>query len=321
MLGSKSNMTIPLLANGEVFGALSFSTLRHERNWAADDVAELKLVAQIIGNVVGRRRAEDKVDQLRRELAHTMRVASLGGLAEGLAHELNKPLAAILSNAQAARRFIAGGGIEPDELRNILDDIVRADKRAGNVIHNLRAMVSKRPADREPCCLNEIVAEVQALLHAELLSEHIEVRSTLTLGLPLVHAARVELQQVLVNLLVNAMHAMRDTPPAKRVIQVETRGEADSVLVSVRDHGHGIAPERVASVFEPFFSTKADGLGMGLSICRTIIETLQGCIKARNRAGGGAEFWITIPAMTAPEDFMISSLPPREMHDMITEVV
>jgi C4-dicarboxylate-specific signal transduction histidine kinase len=253
-------------------------------------------VAQTIGNVIGRQRAEEKADQLRRELAHTMRVASLGGLAEGLAHELHQPLAAILSNAQAARRFIAGSGIDPDELRAILDDIVRDDKRAGGVIHNLRAMVTKHPVAREQCCINEIVGEVLELLHAELQSKRVEVRAVLALDIPPTDSARVELQQVLMNLLVNAVEAMKATAESDRVIEVGTRLEGATVVLRVRDRGHGIPPERLAGIFDPFFSTKVDGLGMGLSICRTIVESHGGHIGARNRRSGGAEFTVSLPA-------------------------
>jgi PAS domain S-box-containing protein len=295
LYGPKSNVTIPLIANGQVFGAIAFSTLGVERTWREDEIAELKLVAQIIGNVVGRERAEMREEQLRGELAHAMRVAALGELAAALAHELTQPLAAILSNAQAARRFLADGEAELAELRAILDDIVRDDKRAGNVIHNLRAMVSKRPAMREACCLNELVREVLELMNGETIAERIEVRHTLAPVLPRVEAARVELQQVLVNLLINAIHAMKDTLPESRFIDIETRTEAENVVVSIRDRGHGIPPERLAGVFDPFFSTKANGLGMGLSICRRIIENHAGRIEARNEAEGGASFRFALP--------------------------
>jgi C4-dicarboxylate-specific signal transduction histidine kinase len=288
-------LTIPLIGNGHSFGALAFATLGEERDWREDELTELKLVAQIIGNVVGRQRAEMREEQIRAELAHAMRVATLGEMAATLAHELNQPLTAILSNAQAARRFIASGEIEPGELQAILDDIVRDDKRAGGVIHNLRAMVSKRPAVREPCCLNEIVKEVMELMNGQFIAEQIQVRSKLARALPRVNAARVELQQVLVNLLVNAVHAMENTAPDKRLIEVETCVGEDSIAVSIRDHGPGIPPERLEGVFDPFFSTKASGLGMGLSICRRIIENNAGRIEACNHADGGVSFTFHLP--------------------------
>src|SRR6185369_12576923 len=138
---------------------------------------------------------------------------------------------AILSNAQAALRFTADGTCDPDEMRAILNDVVRDDKRAGHVIHNLRAMVKKQPAIREACCLNELVREVIELIHSELIDAKIEVRSKPASKLPLVEAARVELQQVLMNLLVNARDAMGATPPERRMIDVETRVGPDLVTV------------------------------------------------------------------------------------------
>jgi signal transduction histidine kinase len=296
--GPKSNVTIPLIANGQVFGALAFATLGAERQWREDEIAELKLVAQIVGNVIGRQRAELREEQLRGELAHAMRVATLGELAAALAHELNQPLAAILSNAQAARRFLAGGEIDPNELRAILDDIVRDDKRAGGVIHNLRAMASKRPAVCETCCLNELVHEVMELMHGEMTAEKIELGPALAPALPRVEAARVELQQVLVNLLLNAAQAMKDTPHQRRRIEIETHGENGTVTVSVRDHGCGIPPERLDTIFNPFYTTKPSGLGMGLAICRRLIETHGGRIGARNHEAGGAIFSFSLPAIS-----------------------
>jgi PAS domain S-box-containing protein len=291
----KSNVTMPLIANGQIFGALAFATLGAERKWNPDEITELKLIAQIIGNVVGRQRAEMREDELRNELAHAMRVASLGELASTLAHELNQPLAAIVSNAQAGRRFIAGGTIEPEEFTAILGDIARDGKRAGAVIHNLHAMVSKRPALREPCSLNELIREVVELTRSEMMEKKIEVRDVLAPDLPLVEAARVELQQALLNLAVIAMSAMEGTPIDDRLLEIETRTEAGFVVVCIRDRGHGIPPERMTKIFDPFFSTKRNGLGMGLSICRRIIENHLGQIEARNDDDGGASFTFRLP--------------------------
>jgi PAS domain S-box-containing protein len=294
--GPKSNATFPLIANGKVFGALAFATLGVERTWREDELSELQLVAQIIGNVVSRQQAESREEELREELAHATRVATLGELAAALAHELNQPLTAILSNAQAARRFLMGGDFAEKDLLEILDDIVRDNKRAGGVIQNLRAMAAKRRAARETCCLNQLVCEVVELMHGEFVSEKTGVRQKLAAQLPQVEAARVELQQVLVNLFVNAVHAMEATPLKSRFIDVETRAENTAVFVNIRDHGRGIPPDRLPSIFEPFFSTKTNGLGIGLSICRRIIESHGGGIEARNHAGSGAEFTFWLPS-------------------------
>ena len=294
-LGPKSNVTFPLSANGQVFGALAFTVLGQERIWKEAELVELKLLAQIICNVVGRQRAEAREEQMRHELSHAMRVATLGEMSAALAHELNQPLAAILSNTQAARRFLAEGELDPHELAMILDDIVRDDKRAGAVLHNLRGMISKRRAERELCCLNELASEVVELMHSELIEGGVTVRLNLEPALPLVHAARVELQQVLVNLLVNAVHAMKGTARELRVIEVNTRADRDLTVIEVRDRGSGVPIDRLAAIFDPFFSTKNTGLGMGLSICRRIVENHEGWIEARNLPEGGACFTFALP--------------------------
>jgi PAS domain S-box-containing protein len=298
--GPKSTVTIPLIANGRVFGALAFATLGEERKWREDEILELKLVAQIVGNVLGRQRAELREEQLRGELAHAMRVATLGELAAVLAHELNQPLAAILSNAQAARRFVADGAIEADELRAILDDIVRDDKRAGRVIHNLRGMLNGTRAVPEACCLNHLVREVAELVNGEMVGQKIELRLTLAPALPRVQTASVEVQQVLVNLLLNAAQAMKDTPHELRHIDIETHCEDGAVTISVRDHGCGIPAEQLGKVFNPFYTTKSSGLGMGLAICRRLIEAHGGRIEARNHEGGGAMLSFSLPALLEP---------------------
>jgi C4-dicarboxylate-specific signal transduction histidine kinase len=298
--GVKSQVMIPLVASSSPYGAFTFSMFSVERRWREDEITDLKLAAQIIGHGFGLRRAELREEQLHSELVHTMRVATLGDMVTALAHELNQPLAAILSNAQAARRFIATGEIQPDELREILDDMVRDDKRAGSVIHNLRAMVSKRPAVREACRLNELITEVIALLHSDLIDANISVHSTLDPDLPCVEAAHVELQQVLVNLFSNAVHAMEKTACDSRVLAVETRVEGPAIVVLLRDHGPGIPPEKLSTIFNPFYSTKATGLGMGLSICRRIIENHGGRIEARNCSDGGAAFRFTLPIPVSP---------------------
>jgi signal transduction histidine kinase len=294
--GPKSNVTIPLLANKRVFGALAFATLGEQRSWREDEIAELKLVAQIIGNVLGQQRAEDRAEQLRAEIACSTRGAMLGELAAALAHELNQPLTAILSNAQAARRFVSAGMIEAAELRAILDDIIRDDKRAGGVIHNLRAMLNNVPVVSEPCSLNDLVQEVVEFLNGEMRGQGIELRQRLEPGLPRVLAAPVEIQQVLVNLLLNAAHAMKDTPREARYIEIETCSESCAAKLSIRDRGCGIPEENLGKIFNRFYSTRPSGLGMGLAICRRLIESHGGRINARNHESGGAIFSFSLPA-------------------------
>jgi len=283
-----------------VFGALAFATLGSEREWKEDEMTDLKLVAQIIGNVVGRQQAECRAEQLRSEIAHSTRAAMLGELAAALAHETNQPISAIVTNAQAARRFMSDGGINPEELNAILADIVRDGKRAGRVIHNLRTMLSKAPLNREVCSMNEIIREVLEFMAGEFIDEKIEVRRSLDQGLPQVEVERVELQQVLMNLLMNAIQAMKNTPRELRIIEISSNLESNALVVCIRDHGSGIPSEQISNIFAPFFTTKSSGLGMGLAICRRFIEAHSGRIEAGNHPEGGALFSFSLPVAAGP---------------------
>jgi C4-dicarboxylate-specific signal transduction histidine kinase len=192
--------------------------------------------------------------------------------------------------------------MEQEEVGAILDDIARDGRRAGGVVHHLRAMLSNTSPPREDCCLNEVIYEVTEFLHSEFVSQNIELRYFLDPSPPTVHAARVEMQQILVNLLMNAVQAMKDTPAANRRIDITTQAAKTKVTVKVRDHGSGIPPRELTSIFQPFFTTKSGGLGMGLSICRRIIEAHEGFIAACNHEDGGAVLAFSVPSLESPVD-------------------
>ncbi|MES2476978.1 MAG: ATP-binding protein [Verrucomicrobiota bacterium] len=294
----KSNATFPLIADGKVFGALAFATVTVERQWTEDELSGLKLVAQIFGHVICQRRAEARAEQLRDEIQRCSRASMLGELAAALAHEINQPLTAILGNAQAARRFLDQGNADPAEIRIIIDDIIRDDKRASAVVKNLRVMLDGSPARQENCCLNKIVREVAEFLHSEMKSGGVELKLDLASKLPPIRAARIEVQQVLINLIGNAAHAMADTPLEERHITLQTRTNGNRVNVLIQDRGHGIPHEHFDRIFEPFHTTRPDGLGMGLAICRRIASAHGGGIHAVNHQSGGAAFSFSLPIQT-----------------------
>ena len=220
----------------------------------------------------------------------------MGELATSLAHELNQPLAAILANAQAARRLLLAA--EPDiaEVRASLDDIVDDDKRAGEVIRRMRALVRKDEFRPEPVDLNEVVRDVRRLLAHDAARRGVTVTLELAPGLPPVRGDAVQLQQVVLNLLVNAFDAVAGCPHERRQVVVRTREHlAGAVELMVEDAGDGIPESHVRELFEPFFTTKQDGLGMGLSISRSILELHGGEISAQAAPGGGARFRCVLP--------------------------
>jgi two-component system sensor kinase FixL len=219
----------------------------------------------------------------------------LGELTSALAHELNQPLAAILSNAQAARRFMDAGNADPVEMREILEDIIRDDKRAGEVIHRLRAMLQKGEMSRERLSVEQVIAEAIALLNGELMVQGVDVQVHAAAQLLAVEAGRVELQQVLVNLLLNAARAMQELPSSERVIKIRIDAGDGDIVVAVEDRGQGIAADDLPRIFEPFFTTVSAGMGMGLAICRRIMQLHGGRIWAENNASGGATFFFSLP--------------------------
>jgi signal transduction histidine kinase len=294
--GTRSNVTFPLVTHGRVFGALAFATLTAEHHWTNEEVTSLELIAQIFSHAIGKRLAEERADQLRDEIRRTTRAAMLGEPAAVLAHEINQPLTTILANAQAARRFITQGSADAREIIAILDDIILADKRAAELIRNLREMFGDKPIHQEYLCLNEVVAEACALFANDPSNDGVILRFDPGQLPPRIKLARVEIQQLLVNLITNAGHAMRDTAPEQRRILIQTRSGDGMIQLSVRDHGHGIPPEHLDRIFEPFHTTRSDGLGMGLAICRRIAEAHGGTLKAANRGTGGAIFTFSLPS-------------------------
>ena len=245
-------------------------------------------------DVTERRRAEVEARLRLQELAHFTRVSAMGELTASLAHQLNQPLTGILTNAQAARRLLDDKPPQLKEIRSILDDIVDDDRRAADVIQQLRELLQKGRSDHSLLDLNSVVQDVARLVSSDALIHSVVITEDLTPEMPIVRGNRVELQQVVLNLLLNALDAVRDTPDSRRV-EVRTRIEPPGVEVLVRDTGRGLDDGLEARIFEPFFSTKPGGMGMGLSIARSIVDSHGGRISARPVSPRGAEIRFVLP--------------------------
>jgi PAS domain S-box-containing protein len=242
------------------------------------------------------RENERRYREAQLELAHANRVATMGQVTASIAHEVNQPITAAVTYALAARRWLSAEPPNFDEVDDALSLIVKEGNRAGEVVGRIRALIKKAPARKDAVAINDAVLEVIALTRTEAANNSVSVRTQLADGLPRVQGDRVQLQQVLLNLIINAIEAMRDVGEAERELLVSTRHEPDGVSVEVRDSGPGFTPAALERVFEAFYTTKPDGLGLGLSICRSIIEAHDGRLWARANVPRGAIFEFTVSA-------------------------
>jgi C4-dicarboxylate-specific signal transduction histidine kinase len=242
----------------------------------------------------GRRRSQAALRESEHELAHLGRVALVGELSTALAHEMKQPLAAILANVSVGQRLLQADGATTAELRAILEDIAADDRRARDVIDHLRDLVKKNGTKVQVLSTNAVVSEVLALVRSDLQRRGVLVSTRLGEPAPLVLGDRVELQQVVLNLVLNACDAMSDTGPGERLLVVSTAAEGHA-RIEIRDRGSGIAPDALTKIFEPFVTTKQDGLGLGLAICRSIVTAHGGNISATNNPEHGTTFTVSLP--------------------------
>ena len=264
-----------------------------------DNVAER--LGRIAERLITAERLRDQEQLLRERLTHLSRVSTMGEMASSLAHELNQPLTAVATYAQALRRLAASGSMEDDELLTVLDRIAAEAIRAGNIVHRLKELVRRRETRREPCDVNALIRDVEHLATADARLHDAQLDFDLADDLPRVNADGIQIQQVVLNLIRNAVDAMEDTDPAVRVVTVCTGvHDGDAVLVQVSDLGCGTLEDQHDLLFQPFFTTKQTGLGVGLSISKSIIVAHGGRMWfTPNPAGRGTTFCFTLPSSGA----------------------
>src|SRR5215467_7669350 len=261
-----------------------------------DEAGKPERLLGISIDITARKQAELEAQRDRAELSHLSRVALMGEMSASIAHELNQPLAGILSNAAAGQRFIDRGDVNLREIREMFGDIIADSRRASGVVRGIRGLVKKEQVERRSVDLNEVVMDALRMASPDAVLRSCQLETSLDANLPAIDGDPVQLQQVLLNLMINAFDAMRDTPVPRRKVVIATESNGDgTVRTSVRDYGAGISKEMQEQVFDPFFSTKSEGLGMGLAIVRSIVEAHGGTITAENVDDGGARFEFVLP--------------------------
>jgi C4-dicarboxylate-specific signal transduction histidine kinase len=247
-------------------------------------------------DVTAAKRAAEELHKTQAALAHVTRVTTLGELTASIAHEVNQPLGALIANAEACRRWLDQGTPTLDKARRSVEMIIKDGHRAGEVIRGIRALSQKNSPQMAPLDINDVVNQVIVLVQREVLSHAVSLRMELAPAVPAVLADRVQLQQVLINLVINGIEAMQPVTDRPRQLVIRSRqDEADQVLVTVTDCGIGISATNADQLFNPFFTTKSGGMGMGLSICRSIIEAHGGRLSASGNVGVGSTFQLALP--------------------------
>ncbi|MER9608356.1 ATP-binding protein [Mesorhizobium sp. M0312] len=246
-------------------------------------------------DITERRHAQDAIQQAQAELAHAARVATLGELTASIAHEVSQPLMAIVTNGEAGMRWLRRDPPNLEEVETALGRAVAEGRRASGIVKRIRAFLKKAPSHRGELVLSALVEDATALVQRELARANVQLQVDIQAGIPNVHGDRIQLQQVLVNLMINAAHAMSaQTRPRLLFIGV-VQNSSKNIEITVRDTGPGVSEEHLQRVFEPFFSTKQDGMGMGLAICRTTVEAHGGQLAIETQPGVGATFRVTLP--------------------------
>jgi C4-dicarboxylate-specific signal transduction histidine kinase/PAS domain-containing protein len=293
----RTALFVPLLKDNEIVGIISLGRTRVQPFTDKQICLFTDFAAQASIALEGARR-ERQYREMQSELAHANRVATMGQLTASIAHEVNQPITAAITYALAARRFLNSEPPNLHEVDDALSLIVKQGNRAGEVVEQVRALIKKVPARKDAVAIDAAILEVIALTRTEATNNSVSVRTQFAEGLPRVQGDRVQLQQVMLNLIVNAIQAMRGIGEGPRELQVsiEAVPSEGGVRVGVRDTGPGLSPESLSRLFEPFYTTKPEGIGMGLSICRSIIEAHGGRLWATGYEPRGALFQFTIPA-------------------------
>ena len=294
--GFRTGLAVPLLKDNKIIGTISVCR-KQVQPFSDKQICLFSVFAAQATVALESTRRERQYREMQSELAHTNRVATMGQLTAAIAHEIKQPIATARNNARVALRFLDKSPPDVAEVREALTCIVNDADRASEVIDRIRSLIKKAPPRKEVVDLNAAILEVNALTCSQAVKTGVTVRTQLESELPLIQCDRVQVQQVMLNLIVNAIQSMTGVEDGKRELNISNVStKPEGVCVAVRDTGHGLRPESLPRLFEPFYTTKPDGMGMGLSICRSIFEAHGGRLWATRCEPRGALFQFAIPA-------------------------
>ena len=298
-LGPKATVVVPLAVGGKILGAISFADFHHERSWSPPLLRRLRLIADIFANAMSRQRSAIESRILHEEAEKLSKFALLGEMTAAMAHELNHPLGAILANAQTARRILERARPNRASLKEIIDDIIAGERRAGDYVRHVQSVFSDHQARMEALHVDQLLTAAASLVRSDLLLRGISLELEIEKGLPNIAANRTGIEQVMLNLLRNAVDAISIGDSPTRIINIRAfRRNAHSVAIAVSDSGKGIDPNDIDRIFEPLFTTKEKGTGMGLSIVRSIVKSHGGEIHVDQGRESGATFEFTVPSVS-----------------------
>lgn len=290
-------LLIPLAVGGNIVAMIALVAFKSSRDWPDEFVARIKVIGEVMAQALIRKRSEAALRATQSELARVSALTAAGQMAASIAHEINQPLNAIVTNGSAGLRWLSNPAPDHlEEVRTALERIIREGNRASQVIHHIRAMFKNDGREKASLDVNQLIREILALMDSELRSGQVLVWTELVPEPLPALADRVQLQQVIANLITNAMEAMSTVSDRARILRVTSAiSKPDGVLISVEDSGPGIDRETLGHIFHPFFTTKPQGIGMGLAICRSIVESHGGSLSASAASPHGAVFRVVLP--------------------------
>jgi signal transduction histidine kinase len=296
-VGIKANVVVPLMLSGKTIGAMGIACIRQSRKWPVGVLQRLRLVSTVFANALARKRAVQEYLRVSRTLEHAGRVAAVGQLAASFAHEIKQPLGASLTNAQTALKLLEAPQPDLAEIRAALEDIVADNRRAGDIVHELRRFLRRQEPTLAAMDVAELLDTVVRFVTPEARNQNVEVRVEIAASVAGVLADRIQVQQVLINLLLNSFDALGAQPPERRRIRVTAApAPANRVSMAVSDSGPGVPEHLRASLFEPFVTSKPQGLGIGLAIAQTLVGAHESRLAYSDAVDGGAVFTFSLAA-------------------------